>query len=119
GQGWMNVRHMLLGQSASVTQPKVTFAPPAQAPDSQRPEPVQSPWLQHGVFPAGPPPGAHRAVSLTQIPPPGQEPAATLPQPPPPAQFAPGVEPPEQRIGSRSPSRNIVPVIGSVGVIVI
>jgi len=42
-----------------------------------------------------------------------------LPHPPPPAQFAPGVDPPEQRIGSRSASRNIVPVIGSVGVIAI
>src|SRR5437764_951498 len=115
GHGWMKVLQVLLGHSASVMQPKFAFVPATQAPVSQTPEPVQLPSLQHGVLAGCPPPGAHRPVSLAHVPP-GQEPAAAVPQPPLPVQFAPGVDPPEQRIGRRSASRNIVPVIGSAGV---
>src|SRR5213593_2981770 len=94
GQGWMKVLHVLLGQSASVMQPKFAFAPPTHAPVSQVPERVQSPLKQHGVLAAS---GARqRPVSLTHVPTPPQ--ASVVPQPPPPVQLAPGVVPPEQRI---------------------
>ena len=45
----MNVLQVLLGQSASVMQPRFTFAPPTQAPVSQVPDVGQSASLQHGV----------------------------------------------------------------------
>src|SRR5216110_2101999 len=99
----MNVLQVLLGQSASVMQPRFAFAPPTQAPVSQVPERVQSPSLQHGVFAAS---GARqRPVSLTHVPAPPH--ASVVPQPPPPVQFAPGVVPPEHRIGMRSPVRKM------------
>src|SRR5438093_449575 len=41
----MNVLQVLLGQSASVMQPRFAFAPPTQAPVSQVPEAVQSALL--------------------------------------------------------------------------
>ena len=113
GQGWMNVLQVLPGQSASVMHPKPPFAPPTQLPVSQVPEKAQSESWQHGVFGASPKPGAQRPVSLTQVPP-GQEPTAIVPQPPPPVQFAPAVEPPEQRIGMRSPARKVPELSGSV-----
>src|SRR5437660_6481502 len=99
----MNVLQVLLGQSASVMQPRFAFAPATQAPVSQVPEPGQSPSLQHGVLAAS---GARqRPVSLTHVPTPPH--AATVPQPPPPVQFAPGVVPPEHRIARRSESRKM------------
>jgi len=156
GQGWMNVRHMPPGQSASVMHPKLAFVPPTHAPVSHAPE-AQSASLQHGksgasgvqVPPAqqsapgvGPPehvpavqvppvphvvtlqvapafepptqvprPLRQRPVSFTQLPP-GHEPTATVPQPPPPVQFAPGVDPPEHRMGMRSACRKIAELSG-------
>src|SRR5205823_11702331 len=108
GQVWMNVLQVLLGQSASVMQPRLALAPATQAPVSQVPERVQSPSLQHGVFGAS---GARqRPVSLTHVPPPPH--ASVVPQPPPPVQFAPGVVPPEHRIGIRSPVRKMPELSG-------
>ena len=52
-----------------------------------------------------------RPVSLTQVPP-GHDPPAAVPQPPPPVQFAPGVVPPEHRIGMRSPVRKMPELSG-------
>jgi len=109
----MNVLQVLPGQSPSVMHPKPAFAPPTQLPVSQVPEKAQSASWQHGVFAASPKPGAQRPVSLTQVPR-GQGPAALVPQPPPPVQFAPGVEPPEQRIAMRSPARKVPELSGSV-----
>src|SRR5438034_3428907 len=107
----MNVLQVLLGQSASVMQPRFALAPPTQAPVSQVPDVGQSASLQHGVLAGS---GARqRPVSLTQVPP-GQEPTAMVPQPPPPVQFAPAVEPPEHRIGMRSPARKVPELSGSV-----
>src|SRR5213080_1860398 len=104
----MNVLQVLLGQSASVMQPRFAFAPPTQAPVSQVPERVQSPSLQHGVFGAS---GARqRPVSLTHVPTPPH--ASVVPQPPPPVQFAPGVVPPEHRIAIRSPVRKMPELSG-------
>src|SRR5207249_7476517 len=106
----MNVLQVLLGQSASVMQPRFAFAPPTQAPVSQVPEAVQSASLQHGV-PAGS--GAwQRPVSLTHVPAPPH--ASVVPQPPPPVQLAPGVVPPEHRIGMRSPVRKMPELSGIV-----
>src|SRR5712691_7745945 len=98
----MKVRHMPLGQSASVMHPKLAFPPPTHTPVSQRPDCRQSASLQHGVSAACPPPLSPRPVSLTQVPPPVHV-AATVPQPPPPVQLAPAFVPPEHRIGIRSP----------------
>src|SRR5712692_8206960 len=84
----MNVLQVLLGQSASMMQPRFAFAPPTQAPVSQVPEAVQSASLQHGVLAGS---GARQ---------------------PPPVQFAPGVVPPEQRIGMRSPVRKMPELSG-------
>src|SRR5438477_580286 len=92
GQVWMNVLQVLLGQSASVTQPKPAFPPATQLPGRHEPESAQSPLKQHGVLVTSPPPDAQRPVSLRQVPP-GHEPTAMVPQPPPPVQFAPGVVP--------------------------
>src|SRR5213079_202457 len=104
----MNVLQVLLGQSASVMQPRFAFAPPTQAPVSQVPEAVQSASLQHGVLAGS---GARqRPVSLTHVPAPPH--ASVVPQPPPPVQFAPGVVPPEQRIGMRSPVRKMPELSG-------
>src|SRR6058998_3222539 len=103
----MNVLQVLLGQSASVMQPRFAFAPPTQAPVSQVPEAVQSASLQHGVLAGS---GARqRPVSLTHVPAPPH--ASVVPQPPP-VQFAPGVVPPEQRIGMRSPVRKMPELSG-------
>src|SRR5947199_6506530 len=104
----MNVLQVLLGQSASVMQPRFAFAPPTQAPVSQLLEPGQSESLQHGVSAGS---GLrHRPVSLTHVPPPAH--ATDVPHPPPPVQFAPGVDPPEHRIGMRSPVRKIPELSG-------
>ena len=104
----MNVLQVLLGQSASVMQPKFAFAPPTQAPVSQVPDVGQSASLQHGVLAAS---GARqRPVSLTHVPTPPH--ASVVPQPPPPVQFAPGVVPPEHRIGIRSPVRKMPELSG-------
>src|SRR5437016_12255031 len=112
----MNVLQVLLGQSASVMQPRFAFAPPTQAPVSQVPDVGQSASLQHGVLAGS---GARqRPVSLTQVPP-GQEPTAMVPQPPPPVQFAPAVEPPEHRIGMRSPVRKIPELSGRLRAVVL
>src|SRR5438067_2066052 len=111
GQVWMNVLQVLPGQSASVTQPKPAFPPATQLPGRHEPESAQSPLKQHGVLVTSPPPDAQRPVSLRQVPP-GHEPTAMVPQPPPPVQFAPGVVPPEQRIGIRSPVRKIPELSG-------
>src|SRR5437764_15069117 len=99
----MNVLQVLLGQSASVMQPRFALAPPTQAPVSQVADVGQSASLQHGVLAGS---GARqRPVSLTHVPAPPH--ASVVPQPPPPEQFAPGVVPPEQRIGMRSPVRKM------------
>ena len=47
GQGWMKVRQVLLGQSASVMQPLPAFVPATHAPVSQVPV-VHSPSEQQG-----------------------------------------------------------------------
>jgi len=109
----MNVLQVLPGQSPSVMHPKPAFAPSAQLPVSQVPENAQSESWQHGVLAACPKPGAQRPVSLRQVPP-AQEPAAMVPQPPLPVQLAPGVVPPEQRIGMRSPERKVPELSGRV-----
>ena len=110
GHDWMNVLHVLPGQSASVMQPKPAFAPPAQDAVSQAPEPGQSGSLQHGVSAGS---GARqRPVSLTQVPPPPH--ATVSPQVPLRVQFAPGVVPPEQRIAMRSPLRKIFELSGKL-----
>ena len=104
----MNVLQVLLGQSASVMQPRFALAPPTQAPVSQVPDVGQSASLQHGVLAGS---GARqRPVSLTHVPAPPH--ASVVPQPPPPVQFAPGVVPPEQRIGMRSPVRKMPELSG-------
>src|SRR5947207_6010046 len=106
----MNVLQVLPGQSASVMQPRFALAPPTQAPVSQVPELGQSPSLQHGVSAGS---GArHRPVSLTHVPPPAQ--ATDVPQPPPPVQFAPAFDPPEHRIGMRSPVRKMPELSGKL-----
>jgi len=105
GHGWISIVHVLLGQSASVMHPSPAFDPLAHAPVSQIPEP-QSESEQHGALLP-----LHRPVSLTQAPP-GHGPA--LPQPPPAVQFAPGVLPPEHRIGIKSPVRNTWEPSGNV-----
>src|SRR5213594_2835533 len=111
----MKVLQVLLGQSASVTQPKFAFAPPAHAPVSQVPEPGQSLSLQHGVSAGSG--SRHRPVSLTHVPPPAQ--ATDVPQPPPPVQFAPDVDPPEHRIGMRSPVRKMPELSGRLRFVVL
>ena len=111
----MNVLQVLLGQSASVMQPRFTFAPPTQAPVSQVPDVGQSASLQHGVLAAS---GARqRPVSLTHVPVPPH--ASVVPQPPPPVQLAPGVVPPEHRIGMRSPVRKIPELSGRLRAVVL
>ena len=111
----MNVLQVLLGQSASVMQPKFAFAPPTQAPVSQVPDVGQSASLQHGVLAAS---GARqRPVSLTHVPVPPH--ASVVPQPPPPVQLAPGVVPPEHRIGMRSPVRKIPELSGRLRAVVL
>jgi len=106
GQGWRKVLHVPPGQSASVMHPKPAFVPPWQLPVSQIPDMLQSKSEQHGVSATSAPPLLQRPVSLTQVPP-GHDPPAAVPQPPPPVQFAPGVVPPEHRIGMRSPVRKM------------
>src|SRR6058998_3431137 len=104
----MHVLQVLLGQSASGMQPKFAFAPPTQPPVSQVTDVGQSASLQHGVLAGS---GARqRPVSLTHVPVPPH--ASVVPQPPPPVQFAPGVVPPEQRIGMRSPVRKMPELSG-------
>jgi len=111
----MNVLQVLPEQSASVMQPRFALAPPTQAPVSQVPELGQSPSLQHGVSAGS---GArHRPVSLTHVPPPAQ--ATDVPQPPPPVQFAPAVDPPEHRIGMRSPVRKMPELSGRLRSVVL
>src|SRR5213078_753324 len=110
----MKVLQVLLGQSASVMQPKFAFAPPTHAPVSQVPERAQSPSAQHDVLAACPPPGAQRPVSLTQLPPGHGVPAAMVPQPPLPVQFPPAFDPPEHRIGMRSPVRKMPELSGKL-----
>src|SRR5438552_18900249 len=108
GHVWMNVLQLPPGQSSFVIHPKLAFAPPWQLPVSQVPEAGQSASLPHDAS-AGP--GLrHRLVSFTQLPPPAH--ATVVPQPPPPVQFAPGVDPPEQRIGMRSPVRKMPELSG-------
>jgi len=113
GQGWMKVRQVLLGQSASVMQPKFAFAPPTHAPVSQEPERAQSPSAQHDVLAACPPPAAQRPVSLTQLPPGHGVPAAMVPQPPVPVQLPPALVPPLHRIGIMSASRKMPELSGT------
>src|SRR6059036_2872933 len=108
----MKVRQVLLGQSASVMQPKFAFAPPTHAPVWQVPERAQSPSAQHDVLAACPPPGAQRPVSLAQLPPGHGVPAAMVPQPPVPVQLPPALVPPLHRIGIRSPSRKVPALSG-------
>ena len=104
----MNVLQVLPEQSASVMQPRFALAPPTQAPVSQVPDVGQSASLQHGVLAAS---GARqRPVSLTHVPVPPH--ASVVPQPPPPVQLAPGVVPPEHRIGMRSPVRKMPELSG-------
>src|SRR5205809_7775464 len=109
----MNVLQVPLGQSTSVMQPKLAFDPPAQAAVSQTPEPGpepgQSASLQQIV--PGLSGARQRPVSLTHVPP-GQVPDCCRPQEAP-VQFAPGVEPPEQRICMRSASRKIAELSGT------
>ena len=79
------------------------------------PEPGQSPSLQHGVSAGS---GARqRPVSLTHVPPPAH--ATDVPQPPPPVQFAPAVDPPEHRIGMRSPVRKMPELSGRLRFVVL
>src|SRR5213595_1898539 len=111
----MNVLHVLPGHSSSVMHPKPTVEPPTQLPVSHVPEPGQSESLQHGVSAGS---GArHRPVSLTHVPPPAQ--ATDVPQPPPPVQFAPAVDPPEHRIGMRSPVRKMPELSGRLRFVVL
>src|SRR5947199_7441741 len=111
----MNVLQVLLGQSASVMQPEFAVAPPTKAPVSQVPDVGQSASLQHGVLAAS---GARqRPVSLTHVPVPPH--ASVLPQPAPPVQLAPGVVPPEHRIGMRSPVRKIRELSGRLRFVVL
>src|SRR6266446_9362634 len=105
----MNVLQVPLGQSASVMQPRLALDPPTQAAVSQVPEPGQSPSLQQIV--PGLSGARQRPVSLTHVPP-GQVPDCCRPQEAP-VQFAPGVEPPEQRICMRSASRKIAELSGT------
>ncbi len=108
GQVWMNVLQLPPGQSSVVMHPKPALEPPSQLPVSQAPEAGQSASLQHGASAGS---GLrHRPVSFTQLPPPAH--ATVVPQPPPPVQFAPGVDPPEQRIGMRSPVRKMPELSG-------
>ena len=108
GQVWMNVLQLPPGQSSLVMHPKPALEPPSQLPVSQAPEAGQSASLQHGASAGS---GLrHRPVSFTQLPPPAH--ATVVPQPPPPVQFAPGVDPPEQRIGMRSPVRKMPELSG-------
>src|SRR5437764_7070033 len=110
GQVWMNVLQLPPGQSSVVMHPKPALEPPSQLPVSQAPEAGQSASLQHGASAGS---GLrHRPVSFTQLPPPAH--ATVVPQPPPPVQFAPGVDPPEQRIAMRSPARKVPELSGSV-----
>ena len=105
----MNVKQVPPGQSSSVMHPNLSFAPPTHAPVSHVPEPVQSVSEQHGLSrPSG---ARQRPVSLTHVPP-GQVPDCCRPQEAP-VQFAPGVEPPEQRICMRSASRKIAELSGT------
>jgi len=106
----MNVLQVPPGQSASVMQPKLAFDDPlSQAAVSQRLEPGQSASLQQIV--PGLSGARQRPVSLTHVPP-GQVPDCCRPQEAP-VQFAPGVEPPEQRICMRSASRKIAELSGT------
>ena len=115
GQVWMKVTQVPLGQSSGVwfgMHPKPAFEPPEHTLVSQVPEPLQSvPW-QHGVLAACPPPARQRPVSLTQLPPGHGVPAAMVPQPPLPVQFPPAFDPPEHRIGMRSPVRKMPELSG-------
>ena len=91
-------------------QPKLAFDDPlSQAAVSQRLEPGQSASLQQIV--PGLSGARQRPVSLTHVPP-GQVPDCCRPQEAP-VQFAPGVEPPEQRICMRSASRKIAELSGT------
>ena len=103
GHGWMNVRHLapVPGQSAVVMQPLPSFVPPTHAPVSQLAVTLQSPSEQQGA-----PLSVHRPVSFVHVPPPGQALVPVLQVDPP--QPAPGVVPPMQRFGRRSPARKIV-----------
>src|SRR5437899_5402646 len=92
--------------------PKLAFEPLEHTLVSQVPEPAQSePW-QHGVLAACPLPLRQRPVSLTQLPPGHGVPAAMVPQPPLPVQFPPAFDPPEHRIGMRSPVRKMPELSG-------
>src|SRR5437016_9107256 len=92
--------------------PKPAFEPPEHMLVSQVPEPLQSvPW-QHGVLAACPLPLRQRPVSLTQLPPGHGVPGAMVPQPPLPVQFPPAFDPPEHRIGMRSPVRKMPELSG-------
>ena len=115
----MNVLQVLPGQSASVMQPKFAFEPATQAPFKQVPERVHSPSAQHGVSAACPPPLAQRPVSLTQLPPGHGVPLAMVPHPPPPVQLPPAFDPPEHRIGRRSPSRKMAELSGTLSAVVV
>ena len=90
GHGWLKNRQTLPGQYPSVTQPLPALAPAAQTPVSQVPL-VQSVSCVQGA-----PSLVQRPKSLAQTPPP----AHALPTG---EQTAPGVDPPLQRAGRRSP----------------
>src|SRR3989475_3834010 len=115
GQVWMKVTQVPPGQSSGFwfgMHPKPAFEPPEHTLVSQVPEPLQSvPW-QHGVLAACPPPARQRPVSLTQLPPGHGVPGAMGPQPPLPVQFPPAFDPPEHRIGMRSPVRKMPELSG-------
>src|SRR2546428_1365611 len=118
GQVWIMVTQVPPpGQSSGFwfgMHPKPAFEPPEHTLVSQVPEPAQSvPW-QHGVLAACPLPPRQRPVSLTQLPPGHGVPAAMVPQPPLPVQFPPAFDPPEHRIGMRSPVRKIRKLSGRV-----
>ena len=110
GHGWMNVRQLPPpGQSASVMHPKLGFEPPMHWPGSHAPRPpLQSAAEQQGLSAGSEKPLVQRPVSLTHVPPEQVFEGAVLQVPPAAPQPAPGVEPPTQRFGSRSPTRKIV-----------
>src|SRR5437879_13575539 len=115
GQVWMKVTQVPPGQSSGFwfgMHPKPAFEPPAHTLVSHVPEPVQSVPVQHGVLAACPLPPRQRPVSLTQLPPGHGVPAAMVPQPPLPVQFPPAFDPPEHRIGMRSPVRKMPELSG-------
>src|SRR5437870_12854439 len=114
GHGWMNVRHLapVPGQSAPIMHPLPSFVPPTHAPVSHEAVRLQLASEQQAA-----PLSVHRPVSLTQVPPPAH--ATVVPQPPPPVQLAPGVVPPEHRIGMRSPVRKIPELSGRLRAVVL